>query len=270
MPDDRLFHKTLGHSEKVNSLTDFEDLAWRSYVLAADDFGIMRFSAITLRAENDRMARKSQKIVQRALEAVAATGLIRTFEHQNRIYCYQHDWQDWQKVTYPKRTVNPMLPPDVLMSCTDNTRWLFTVFPGAKKITSWMCPDSFKRPSGIPPESLPTPESLTRVRALTNGYKANGNDERQEANGSAERAGSFVEWYQDKHSQLFGVGYIGNPQKDYQVALQLVDALSDQEVRDAALVWFGQDDDFARNGTRSIPKFASRASACLQLAKGVA
>lgn len=83
-----------------------------------------------------------------------------------------------------------------------------------------------------------------------------------------ERAGEFVQWYEDTHLRLFRVGYIGT-QKDWPAALQLCEKLSDQDVRDAALVWFGMDDDFARNGTRSIPKFASRASGCLQLAKQV-
>ena len=37
--------------------------------------------------------------------------------------------------------------------------------------------------------------------------------------------------------------------------------------RDAATVWFGMDDPFASNGTRTIPKFASRASDCLLKAR---
>ena len=81
-----------------------------------------------------------------------------------------------------------------------------------------------------------------------------------------QRASEFVEWYEDTHQRLFGIGYIGT-QKDYQSALTLCEKLSDQEVRDAALVWFGHDDDFATNGTRTIPKFTSRASGCLQQAR---
>lgn len=81
-----------------------------------------------------------------------------------------------------------------------------------------------------------------------------------------ERAGAFCEWYEDTHQRLFGIGYIGT-NSDFMAAQRLCEKLSDQEVRDAALVWFGQDDDFATNGTRSIPKFASRASGCLQEAR---
>jgi len=95
-----------------------------------------------------------------------------------------------------------------------------------------------------------------------------GSEEKERGVGktTAQRAGDFVQWYEDTHQRLFQVGYIGT-QRDYQSALQLCEKLTDQQVRDAALVWFGMDDDFATTGTRTIPKFASRASGCLQQAK---
>lgn len=83
------------------------------------------------------------------------------------------------------------------------------------------------------------------------------------------RAGRFCEWYGDAHERYIGVGYIGNPQKDYQKALELCEKLTDAELRDAATVWFGMDDEFATNGTRTITKFGSRASHCVQLARRV-
>jgi hypothetical protein len=83
-----------------------------------------------------------------------------------------------------------------------------------------------------------------------------------------ERAGEFSRWYEDTHERLFSVGYIGT-RHDYEDALRLVAKLSDQDLRDAALVWFGQDDDFATTGTRTIGKFASRATGCLQQARAV-
>jgi hypothetical protein len=46
--------------------------------------------------------------------------------------------------------------------------------------------------------------------------------------------------------------------RTYQKALELVEKFTDAELRDGALVWFGMEDDFATNGTRTIPKFASR------------
>ncbi len=84
-----------------------------------------------------------------------------------------------------------------------------------------------------------------------------------------ERAGRFCEWYEDTHQRLLGVGYIGT-RNDYGRALELVAKFTDAELRDAALVWFGQDDDFAARGTRTIPKFASRASDCVLQARRIA
>lgn len=85
------------------------------------------------------------------------------------------------------------------------------------------------------------------------------------------RAGQFCEWYADTHERLFHVGYFGT-NMDYQKAQELCAKFTDQQLRDAALVWFGMDDDFATAGTRSIGKFASRITGCLQAikARGIA
>lgn len=85
----------------------------------------------------------------------------------------------------------------------------------------------------------------------------------------AERAGNFCEWYSEAHSRFVGVGYIGNPRKDFESALRMVAEFTDAVLRDAAVVWFGMDDDFANNGTRTITKFASRVTHCVRLAKRV-
>jgi hypothetical protein len=80
------------------------------------------------------------------------------------------------------------------------------------------------------------------------------------------RAGAFCQWYEDRHQEVFGVGYMGS-NNDYTTALKLVRKFTDQQLQNAALVWYGMDDDFATNGTRTVPKFASRITACLQLMK---
>lgn len=130
MPDDRLFHKRLGHSEKVSQLTDFEALVWHQYILSADDFGVMRFSAVTLQADSDRMAGRAVKVVTRALENVRNVGLVDTFDHQGRTYCYQRDWQNYQRVKYPRKTLNPSVPERQLVDCTLATQQLFNDHPG--------------------------------------------------------------------------------------------------------------------------------------------
>lgn len=120
-----------------------------------------------------------------------------------------------------------------------------------------------RRVENAVPDALPTANVSSWA-----GFSSSGSEvmERGVGKTTDERAGEFVQWYEDTHQRLFGFGYIGT-QKDWPAALELCKKLSDQQVRDAALVWFGQDDDFALNGTRSIPKFASRASGCLQLAR---
>ena len=80
------------------------------------------------------------------------------------------------------------------------------------------------------------------------------------------RARAFCDWYEATHERLFHVGYMGT-QHDWQKALELVAKFTDAELQDGALVWFGMDDDFARKGTRTIPKFASRITGCLQEAR---
>jgi hypothetical protein len=125
MAQDRLFHKRLGHSEKVNRLTDFEYIVWGCYILSADDYGVMRAAAVTLQADHDRLTEKPQKAVQGALETIIDIGLIVPFEHQGRRYVCQPDWQDFQKVRYPGQSHNPVPPPEVLDRCTAPTRKLF-------------------------------------------------------------------------------------------------------------------------------------------------
>jgi hypothetical protein len=161
MPEDRLFHSCLGQSDKVNSLTDFEEIVWRDYINAADDFGVMRFSAVTLQAKFDRLAQRPAKVIERALESVLAVDLIRTFTHQSRVYCFQWDWQDWQHITYPRRTAQPLPSGEALLACSIHTRRLFTLHPdggklegGWKAAKGWQAPHVDLTPSGDSPESV--------------------------------------------------------------------------------------------------------------------
>lgn len=111
-------------------------------------------------------------------------------------------------------------------------------------------------------ESLPSPSSSAEVLS--------DRSQREPAHDHPTRAGNFCEWYRETHDRLLGVGYIGNPRKDYEKALELVAAFGDQELRDAAIIWFGQRDAFAVNGTRTVTKFASRATVLVVQAREVA
>jgi uncharacterized protein YdaU (DUF1376 family) len=82
----------------------------------------------------------------------------------------------------------------------------------------------------------------------------------------ADRAGAFMDYYREKHMEVFDVAYMGS-NRDFVKVLELCEVFTDSQMRDAAMVWFGMIDDFATNGTRTVPKFASRITACLQLMK---
>lgn len=140
MPDDRFLHRRAGHSEKVSQLSDLEYRVWTQYLLSADDFGVMRLSALSLQADNSALELRPVKAITAALNRIVTVRLLQPFVHQNRAYVYQHNWQDWQKVTYPRQTIEPKPPADL---CTRNMQWLLSYWPGGKPVPSWKAPERF-------------------------------------------------------------------------------------------------------------------------------
>ena len=108
MPADRFFHARLGHSAKVSSLSDLEYRVWTTYVLAADDFGVMRADAVAFQAAHDALSTRPAGEVAAGIERVREVGLVETFEHQGARYLFQADWQDFQRVRFPTRTLQPV------------------------------------------------------------------------------------------------------------------------------------------------------------------
>lgn len=159
MPADRLLHPRLGHSEKVSGLTDFEFRVWVQYQLSADDYGVMRASAVTLQADNDALHAKKPAVVQRALDRLVAIELLSAFDHQGRHYVFQYDWQDWQHVGYPRATVNPPIPSEQFDKCSPKTQQLFARHPSNHSST---IPETFA-------EDLPP--SRARETATANGKR---------------------------------------------------------------------------------------------------
>lgn len=181
MPDDRLIHKRACHSEKVASLTDFEYRVWTTYILNADDYGVMRFSAAALRSGSDALERKSIRVLEQAWEQLAYVGLIRTFEHQGRRYAYQHDWQDWQHVRYPRHTVNPLPPSPLITSCSEAQQKLFAMVRGNTPVVA---PKDY----GNIAEGSPSPADAGGPEV------ANGNGKRLTANGQRQDDGFEEFW----------------------------------------------------------------------------
>ena len=116
-------------------------------------------TAVAIQSRNDNLERRSARRVLKCLEAVVRSGLVKTFEHQGKTYLYQPDWQDWQKVRWPARTINPRPPLD---AATPATRLLFEVFPGGSKVPL----KSSRSTSGVLP---PTREVANGTRLTANG-----------------------------------------------------------------------------------------------------
>lgn len=157
MPADRFFHPRAGHSDKVTKLTDLEYRVWTQYLLSADDFGVMRASAVAIQNDNDALDAKKPKVIQAALERIVLVGLLHVFAHQGRRYVFQHDWQTWQKVEWPRATVHPPPVGDDLAKCDPATRELFGKHPGGNsRKKPKQPPIHLGRASQMIPESLPS------------------------------------------------------------------------------------------------------------------
>ena len=143
MPADRLFHARLGHSAKVSSLSDLEYRVWTTYVLAADDFGVMRADAVAFQAAHDALREREAGEVAAGVERLVEAGLVAAFDHQGARYLYQADWQDFQRVRFPGRTLHP-LPAEALVSA--RTRHLWCAHPGGSRLPA--APKGAVAPSG--------------------------------------------------------------------------------------------------------------------------
>jgi hypothetical protein len=187
MPQDRLRHQRAGHSQKLTALTDFEYRVWDQYQLSADDFGIMRYSPLPIQAGNDALSTRPGKLIQKALDRLLEVGLVKDYEHQGARYICDPVWQYYQKIEYPKQTINPPPPADVLADCHPLTAELFRQCFGRKsaKFLLKNVEDSSKS-SREPSED----SSLTRARAHEEA-RANGSGQRQGPTGSGAMGGAL-------------------------------------------------------------------------------
>lgn len=196
MPVFRLFWPQLGHGEKVSQLSYLERTVWGTYVLTADDFGVMRFSVITIQAADDKLSTESARKIEAALKKLAAVGLIRTFVHQGRTYCYQPDWQDYQKIEYPRETAQPSVPEDERRNCTEKTLSLLSVYPGARKVPG--------KSSAKTPEILS--EHLENTSAIARARPRNANATQDNANASVVLEGGTGETRNPTRAELRRMG----------------------------------------------------------------
>ena len=131
MPADRLLHARLGHSARVSRLSDLAFRVWTTYVLAADDFGVMRADAVAFQAAHDALRERPGGEVAASIDRLVEVGLVAAFKHQGARYLYQRDWQDFQRVRFPARTLHP-LPAAAEVSA--RTHHLWSVHPGGARV----------------------------------------------------------------------------------------------------------------------------------------
>lgn len=172
MPADRLIHARAGIGRKVAALSDLAFRVWITYLWSADDFGILPMTLAAFQGRNVNLENRPGKPILEAMRALVDVGLVRTFEHQGRLFLFQPNWQDWQKVRWPAKTINPRPP---LESMTPDTVALFSVFPGGSKV-----PLKNQRSNSVdlPEEPGSTSEVLPPTRETANGLRltANGSD----------------------------------------------------------------------------------------------
>lgn len=126
MPLDRMLHPRAGHSEKVNALTDFEYRVWTQYMLSADDFSLMPCEGVKLQADNRALAKRPARLVQKALEQLVTVGLLVAYlDPQRRRYVCDPVWQKYQRIEYPKQSIHPPPPAEVILECHLLTQELF-------------------------------------------------------------------------------------------------------------------------------------------------
>jgi len=257
MPDDRLFHPRLLQSDKVDRLTDFERGVWLVSRLICDDFGVLRANANTLQGAARFLESKSAKVVQRALVAIDRVGLLTSFDHEGRAYLFQLDWQDFQKVNYPRSTLHPRPPAEMLALCSPSTQELFAKHPGGwgRKKTDTLNNGSENVPKTVPERSenvSPKPLAVSREPLAVS--------REPDAHTPTDAVQRVIDKHEELHRQYWGIGYIGNPHKDYDAARQFVKAIPDVALQDAVLIYgLNDSSDFMASGNRTVSKIASRA-----------
>jgi hypothetical protein len=267
MPQDRLLHPKASRSQKVSQLTDLEYRVWTQYLLSADDFGVMRASAVSLQADNDALDARPLKVVQRAFDRLVAVGLLGTFDQQGRRFVYQADWQTWQKVEYPRASLEPKPPAAALGTCDDVTRDLFAKHPGgsgkkAPKVLPTVAEDSPNVPQ-ILSEGLPS-NARARPGETANGLRLTASSEKKGNSAVADRAGALLEAYRAWFTELRAGARLlltASP-LDWSKACDLCALWDDPTLEKLARIFLTTDDEWISHTGREFSVFALKASWC--------
>ena len=186
MPADRLFHPRLGHSAKVSSLSDLEYRVWTTYVLTADDFGVLRASPLAIQAASTALEHRTRRTIATCLDRLITVGLVRTFTHQGDRYLYQPDWQDFQKVRFPAWTMHP-IPRDADVST--QTAQLWDKHPGGRRTDDGRASDERPSDDSRATVARQTDDRRASVSPARGGDRETANGKRLTANGRSGKGG---------------------------------------------------------------------------------
>jgi hypothetical protein len=225
---------------RAGELTEFCQLLFPLLVSHADDYGRLSGDAFTVKFQVFPISPRPVEDFERAIAHLDSAGLIQCYEANGDKFIQVSKFDDHQTGLHKRSASKIPEPPG-------NSR-KFPEIPGQQNRTELNRREEELNEKGGS-RALDGPRPLGDKEAL------------------GIRAGEFMDYYRDKHEEHIGIAYMGNPIRDYEAAMRLVAAFSDDQLQKAALVWLGMDDDFATSGTRTVPKFASRITACLERMK---
>ena len=86
---------------------------------------------MAFQAAHDALSTRPAEEIAKCIGRLVEVGLVAAFEHQGARYVYQWDWQDFQRVRFPARTLHP-LPESAEVSA--RTHHLWSVHPGGARV----------------------------------------------------------------------------------------------------------------------------------------
>src|SRR5688572_4772864 len=110
MPVDRLLHPRQLDSRKISELSHLDYRVWSTYILVADDFGVMPMEATKIQVSR-ALAKERPRIIASSLTRIVAVEVVRQFEHQRQPFIWSPEWQFHQKIRYPRREETHYPPP---------------------------------------------------------------------------------------------------------------------------------------------------------------
>lgn len=128
MADARRLSPNAGHSSKVSQLSHLEYRVWTTFLLAANDCGIMLHSPTVIQSANWALAQEPADVIAAALQRLIELELVRAYTSQGLPFLCDPRWQDFQRIVYPRQSHFRLPPPEVQSRVSVATRHLYKIF----------------------------------------------------------------------------------------------------------------------------------------------